>query len=832
MATQIVELTGDEAALLRSLDKVIQKQLEYERKLRDTGETGDAAGNAIADAMAKVQRESDKALRGVLGDLKSLGPEGQAAAEALKGHLTEAGKAGFRSMDAVLEQLRLIDPTAAAAAEQAATEIKAKLAEDALQKVKVESDKALNGMVGDLRSLGPEGAAAAEALKGHFLEAGKAGHQSVEQVLEQLRQMDPTAAAAAEQAAAKIRDELGRAAQYSEGEFAQVLNELRSLGPQGKQAADELRKHLVDAGQIAEKSMADIVAELEKVNPAAAQAGAAIVASIQKGDSMFKSFGASAVREVTAIAGAYVGVQEAIQIVNDYLTLQRDLIKEANEAQQQLAKSQQDASKNLAALSPAERQSLLAQAPEIASQAGFGDVNAITEALGTVASTGLNDPTKIAEIVRQTARLERLSPDNLAASAAGAADVQVKTGLSDIREALALVADTGAESLVGDPAKLAANLPKALAAGAATAPGQDSAEAARQSAAIFAAATVVGDDQQGNSSATFAIDLLVRMDKFFENMSEEQVKARSQIELIDRKIEKGKDTEKDRLKKGQLSDFLSASEGVQDPGTIFGRLSVLQRSETLASQFQGESGFGEKQFQPFLKGLLDGQSTIATNVAASFGRIGASAEKFETIAKELESSTPQLTTATFTARQAGLVSGQQAADSESAALDAIRQAGADALQNTLPGGLNGFFGNLLDRTRTGGLEGTTAAEEGLSLIQTLIGRANVIRDDGIQAGDQAKLDTINATIGNVQNYLISQGAQGTLDPEGVQRARERAAELELLFSRGEAADARAEQFYASIENLLATIASKTGETASNTVPKPPLATPALSAQQP
>ena len=746
MATQIVELTGDEAALLRSLDKVIQKQLELERKLRDTGETGDAAGNSIADAMAKIERESDKALRGVLSDLKTLGPEGQAAAEALKGHLTEAGKAGFRSMDSVLEQLRLIDPTAAEAAEQAA---------------------------------------------------------------------------------AKIRDELGRAAKYSEGEFAQVLNELRSLGPEGKQAADQLRKHLVDAGEIAEKSMADIVAQLEKVNPAAAQAGAAIIANVQKGDSMFKSFGTSAVREVTAIAGAYVGVQEAIQIVNDYLTLQRDLIREAGEAQQQLAKAQQDASKNLAALSPQERQSLLSQAPTIASQSGFSDVNAITDALGTVASTGLNDPTKIAEIVRQTARLERLSPDNLAASAAGAADVQAKTGLSDIREALALVADTGAESLVGDPAKLAANLPKALAAGAATAPTQNSAEAARQSAAIFAAATVVGDDQMGNSSATFSIDLLTRMDKFFENLSEDQVKARSAIELIDRKIEKGKDTEKDRLKKGQLSDFLTASEGIQDPGTIFGRLAILQRSETLASQFQGESGFGEKQFQPFLKGLLDGQSEIAGNVAASFGRIGASAEKFESIAKELENSTPQLTTATFTARQQGLLSGQQAADSEAAALDAIRTAGADTLQKTLPGGLDGFFSNLLDNTATGGLSGSTAAEEAVDLINTLLVRANVIRGDGIQTGDQQKLATIDATILNVQEFIRSQAEKGVLDPAGLERAREQSATLEKYFSRGEARDAQMQTTFSNLERLMSQILTTTTATANNTLPILRPASPAL-----
>ena len=277
---------------------------------------------------------------------------------------------------------------------------------------------------------------------------------------------------------------------------------------------------------------------------------------------------------------------------------------------------------------------------------------------------------------------------------------------------------------------------------------------------------MVGDEAMGNSSATFTIDLLTRMDKFFDELSEEQDKARSKFELIDRRIGKGKDTEADRLKKGQLSDFLTASEGIQDPGTIFGRLAVVQKSETLAAHFQGESGFGEKESQPFLKGLLDGQSEIAANVAASFGRIGASADKFETIAKELESSTPQLTTATFTARQEGIISGQQAGDSEGASLAAIRSVAGEVMKNTLPRGFEGFLSNLVDNTAIGGLSGSTAAEEGVDLISTLLTRANVIRSDGLQAGDQQKLDTIGATIVNVARVPASARREGSTRPSG------------------------------------------------------------------
>lgn len=755
MATQVVELTGDEASLLRSLQKVIDKERELERKLRDAAGAGDAAGTSIEAALAKIQGEADKSLRGFMGDL---------------------------------------------------------------------------------RSLGPEGAAAAEAMKGHFVGTGKAGFQSMEQVLDQIRKLDPEAADAAEAAGAKIRDELGRAAQYSEGKFADVLDELRKAGPEGKQAADQLRKHLVSAGEIAEKSMHDIVAELEKISPEAAKAGRAIVSNIEEGDSMFKNFGKNAVAEITAMAGAYIGVQEAVQVVNDYLQSQRDLIREAAEAQKELAKSQQDATKNLSALSPDERKALLAAAPGIAQQSGFGDISAITDALGTVASTGLNDPAKIADIVRQTARLERLTPENLAASAAGAADVMSKTGLQDIREALALISDTGAESLVGDPAKLAANLPKALAAAAATAPNQAKSETARQGAAIFAQATVVGDDAMGNSSATFTIDLLTRMDKFFSDLSEEQVKARSKIELIDRKIEKGKDTEADRLNKGKLSDFLTASEGITDPGTIFGRLQILQQSATLASQFQGESGFGEKQFQPFLKALLDGQSETATNVNSAFGRIGASVDKFETVAKEIQAGTPQAVIATADAQLKGTIAASQVGNTEGAALSKVREIAVETAKQT-SGGITDYFASF--GLGSGILPGSTAAEEGLASILRMESEIANLQADSVTQQEAAKIQTLQSGITNTSDLLLGLSSLGAISPSGANQARNRLTSPGGLEQGiGEFLAVNPEVFN-RLATLLETIAANTqnaakaGETtATNTTPRQPAATPALSAQQP
>lgn len=314
MSTQIVELTGDEAALLKSLDKVIQKQLEMERKWRDTAEQGDAAGVALQDALAKVQAESDKTLNGLLRELKTVGPEGSTAAAALRSHLQEAGKAGHRSMDDVLAQIRLIDPEAAAAAEQAAAAF-AEAGED----VSVVWREQLQL----LRSLGPEGSAVAAEIEQSMKAAAAEAAGGMEGVLAKLQEIDPTVA----EAAAKVRTELAEAAQYSEREFAGVLEELRRLGPEGRQAAAELRSHLVDAGKIAEKSMGDIVSRLDDIDPASAAAARKIVADMQTAGKESVSVFDKSIVKVAEYAGSFLAVHTAVEGV-------RRLWEQVNEEQQ------------------------------------------------------------------------------------------------------------------------------------------------------------------------------------------------------------------------------------------------------------------------------------------------------------------------------------------------------------------------------------------------------------------------------------------------------------------------------------------------------------------
>ncbi len=221
--------------------------------------------------------------------------------------------------------------------------------------------------------------------------------------------------AAGDAAGVALEGAMARVQRETDKALTKMLAELKSMGPEGKQAAEEIRKHLVGAGQLAERSMADVVAEIAKINPAAAQAGRDLVAAGEKGESSFKKFGQSAVAEVSALAASYFGVQEVLGSINAYLEKQRDLIREAGEAQRELARSQQDASKNLSALTPEQSTALLGKAGDIAQAAGFGDLKAITDALGSVASMGVSDPAKIENAVTQTARLERLTPKGLRA---------------------------------------------------------------------------------------------------------------------------------------------------------------------------------------------------------------------------------------------------------------------------------------------------------------------------------------------------------------------------------------------------------------------------------
>lgn len=747
MATQIVELSGDEAALLRSYQKSIEKALELERRTQGMGDTGDAAGTKFRESLSKVQQQSDKMLNGLLRDLGKLGPEGSATADALSSHFQETGKAGRKSMQEIIAEIRKIDPEAAEAASTA-------------------------------------------------------------------------------QAA------FASSANSTEAQYRDVLAEMRKLGPQGKQAADEIQKELVSAGKISERSMADVVAELEKLDPAAAKQAREIAKSMDgaanRGKLSFSAFGAKAIAEIGSIVTAYIGVREAIELVNGFLEKQNELLNSAKETQIELARAQQESAKNLAGLTLIERNQLLRDAvPAIAGQTGFSDLSEITQALGAVASAGESNAQAIQNAVLQAARIELLTPQKLDSTASASSAVQRQAGLDDIRQAIALVETTGTQARIVNPQQLADALPKAVGSSVATVRGQDSTEAARQAAALFAQITQGGNDEQGKSSATFVTDFTSRMLKFFSDLEQEQIEARSKVDLIDRKIAKGSETEANRKTREDLLAFLAASEGVQDSGTLFGRLGQLQSSQALADQFKGE-GFGEKQFTTVLDDLLSAESDRSRALQESFKVIQADVEFFEREAATLSGSTPQLALATAQARSQGTIAQRFSNDTEGAALSQVREIVGNAMVDTAPTFLESFSSGLIAR---GSLGGGTAAEELLSGINELGNRIIRLEEGGLTPREQLDVTRLTQDIDTLFSFFEASAQQGALNPEGVDAARSRA---EAAVDRPAFTEsvARSNALMARMVEVLERIDESNSRTAANTEVAPRAVTPALSSNQP
>ncbi len=221
MGTQVVELTGDEAALLRSYDRAVKKQAELEAKIRAGGEAGASAGTQIEDALAKVNAASDAALKGMLRDLQAAGPEGQAVATALKGHFVSAGKAGFQSVDQILTRIREIDPAAADAGDA----IQRQMAEAANS-----SEVQIKGILDEMRALGREGKAAADKMEQSFKAAGKLSSKSVEDIAKAFEAIDPEVAAIAKNLVTNVSEQTEKA----KGPFSDLashgIESMKSIG--------------------------------------------------------------------------------------------------------------------------------------------------------------------------------------------------------------------------------------------------------------------------------------------------------------------------------------------------------------------------------------------------------------------------------------------------------------------------------------------------------------------------------------------------------------------------------------------------------------------------
>lgn len=129
-------------------------------------------------------------------------------------------------------------------------------------------------LIGELKRIGPEGAAAATAIDDHFREVGKNGKQSMQEIIDRIGTLDDAAGKAAAQAAEKIKAELAEADRSAE--FRLSLESLRMLGPEGAETAKAIQRDMEQAGAASKGSFSEILAKITEMRPEAATTAARI----------------------------------------------------------------------------------------------------------------------------------------------------------------------------------------------------------------------------------------------------------------------------------------------------------------------------------------------------------------------------------------------------------------------------------------------------------------------------------------------------------------------------------------------------------------------------
>lgn len=370
---------------------------------------------------------------------------------------------------------------------------------------------------------------------------------------------------------------------------------------------------------------------------------------------------------VVSMATAYFGVSAALAKVNEGIQLQVDRSREALDIQRQLAAAQQEAAKNLAGKTPAEiSKTLQEKVPAIARAASFADFNAITTALGA-ASSIVGEESALG-VVEQSARLTRFTPGELQTTATATADLLKTTGLSDARQALALLASTGSVARPEQLAKLATGAVVASDAAISGATQQDRVAAAREGVALYASLSKI--DPQGQSSANATGQLISQVAALFNDpkamreRGEAVDRLKESIQVAAVAIEQAQERAKRAEAKGDTLTVADAGAdrnriagqiardsaelkrlqelqagAATDPGTFAGRLAAIRANPALSSQLN-ETLTGETKFLPLFRQLIQGGNEFSSAFDTALKTISTDVRAFEQVADSVLT-TPQ-----------------------------------------------------------------------------------------------------------------------------------------------------------------------------------------------
>lgn len=515
---------------------------------------------------------------------------------------------------------------------------------DAFKQTEQEQARVMNALRAQLRAIGPEGSAAAKAMSESMATGGRESEVAVNELLDKIKLIDPVAAEAARAGFQTAKDEMAEASRFGEGAFQKPLDKLRAMGPEGRKAAELLKAHLVDSGKVVERSMADVVDEIRKIDPAAAEAAQKIQNELQ--DSADESaeawdlFGKRSVAAVTTLAGTYLSFSSTIQLVNRYLEDQVRLQEKAKDVQLTFASAQQATLTNLAGFSEEDQNFLVGDAvPQIGTNANFGDNVRIIEAIGAVASSGVEDKNQIIDVVTESAKVTNLNPDQLKGMSVSVAGV-MKQGELTAKEALSLVTTTGPLSKIEEIDRLGRVLPVVLSSVRANTEGLTPQQASKEAASMFAVVGNAAGDELGDSTKTFMIGISTKLNTFFNEMEVNRAKSKDEVANIEERISKGKETETDKLSLPKLKAFLAETENLTDSGGMVSRFKQLQDLPATAGIFKDKVTV-ESQFQPSLAKLLDPTDPLLQQVSDGIGKLSTDPAVFDKFAARMQGATRQ-----------------------------------------------------------------------------------------------------------------------------------------------------------------------------------------------
>jgi hypothetical protein len=438
----------------------------------------------------------------------------------------------------------------------------------------------------------------------------------------------------------------------------------------------------------------------------------------------------------TGVLSVGAGLKVADELITAYIVKQ----EKAYELAKKLAGGQQDAAINLAQIESPELKQIFSQKlPELQQTTGFADQSALLSGLGGAYSQAGDVETSL-KAVEAAAKMTRQTPAALPTIAAGLAGLGTATGTTDAEANAALLLSTGKASAVTTQAGIAKNLAPVISASTMTVPTQDTQAASKEIAALFAVVSNQQKDFTGDTTKTQTSKFIREMGVFFDTLGEKTSEINSKINELETKdivtpLEKAKLDKADfdvaekteaanRLRgrggpdeaesvialaeatasrdemrtnstlsadeRKQLSELKSTQAAlapIRDPGTIGGRLSLLQGNDA-AKEIVTKS-LGSDEATGSYKALLDGSSDLANKYKQAASEITFSPQLFRDNAKKLEELTPELRVGTSASKVNAAAEVATMKDTSGATRAAILDLEKTAMSQTSVGGMTG-----------------------------------------------------------------------------------------------------------------------------------------------